>query len=1298
MKKSILIRHLFLLFTTVAFALGLGAQNMPAKTLNRLKSEYAKFKNPEISFEDFAKANEHIYARTTATYNGCRPINHTPCGGGDFELGLDTSQFQGGYGSWEGSNAPPLSLFNEGFISGDIGLTTSHQTIVDSANGLDPITGIKVYAPNKGHKSLRLGNYINGAGTELLSKTVTVPSNNPIFSFWYAVIFQDPRHSPDVQPAFTVRVFDCNTGLELPNVCDLGNGSNTVISDVTNPFFQVVNTSTPVAYRNWSCSQINLSQYIGHKVNIVFTNKDCGLTGHYGYTYIDNFGLNQTCNTCKGSPGGYFDGDIDAVSGYFCGNKQICCTYTLPRAVSTNQKGTINIKLYAYQNGLLKDSTESGILSVDSSTYCFSNPANLQLDTAIAGFDYILKGVFVLDTFKLSPQYVGFQPDGQKLGQNNDYKIKCISATIGGSKSICQNTTPPRILFVGKNGVSPYYFSYNINGSTIVNTVASIAGKDTVSVAAPTTTVGTYTYNLLNVNDIDNESLPQSGSAVIVVKALPDSNVTLSRSVTFCAGDSIRLTAAAGNTYLWSNGATTQSIVVKVSGSYYVTVTNPNGCSVKSKTIVITVNPLPAIPTINAGGSTTLCQGGTVILTSSAATGNLWSNGAATQSITVSSGGNYFVTVTNNFGCSRTSASVAVTVNPLPVKPTVSASGSTTFCSNSSITLTSSAATGNTWSTGATTQTIVVSTAGTFSVTVTNSNGCSNTSTSVSTTTIPAQTYYKDNDGDGYGNPAIIVSACAAPIDYVTNGNDCNDNNAAVNPGAAEICGNGIDDNCNGQVDEGGSGSNTITSVTAAQNPICTYATTTLTANGVNTTGVVTWYTGAGGTGTNLGTGVTLPNVGPGIYYARVTGGCGNPVEKLLRVNTAVSNVSATFTSANILCYGSNTGSITITATGGNPPYQYKLGTTGSFASASSFTGLKAGTYRIYVKDANGCAFIMPPIIISQPQPYVVTYSKTNVLCNGGPGKIVVNATGGTPPYSYSIDSSATYQASDTFSGLAAGTYRINVKDGNGCIKALGPIVIAIPLIKYTKTNVLCYGMPTGSVTVSEINGVPPFTYKIGATGVYSNVNTFGNLKAGTYTFYIKDSNNCVKSTIVTLTQPAIITETLTKTNATCLGGKDGTILVKATGGTPPYQYKFGTGGTYGNVNQFTGLRAGTYRIYVRDTNSCGNHSASIAVGQDSVHCFASADRQAPSVAIKKDLEVSVFPNPSNAGFTLKIHSTVEQPVNLQVSGADGKIVYLNKGIPSETFRFGESFKTGIYLVEIRQGSEVKKMKLIKMQ
>ncbi len=137
---------------------------------------------------------------------------------------------------------------------------------------------------------------------------------------------------------------------------------------------------------------------------------------------------------------------------------------------------------------------------------------------------------------------------------------------------------------------------------------------------------------------------------------------------------------------------------------------------------------MPSTPTISAGSATTFCQGGSVTLTASTASSYLWSNAATTQSISVSSAGNYSVVVTNANGCSAPSSVTGVIVNPLPSVPIISASD-TTFCQGGSAILTASTASAYLWSNGATTQSTTILTAGDYSVTATNSNGCSASAT-----------------------------------------------------------------------------------------------------------------------------------------------------------------------------------------------------------------------------------------------------------------------------------------------------------------------------------------------------------------------------------------------------------------------------------------------------------------------------------------------------------------------------------------------------------------------------------------
>src|SRR5205807_3087793 len=140
------------------------------------------------------------------------------------------------------------------------------------------------------------------------------------------------------------------------------------------------------------------------------------------------------------------------------------------------------------------------------------------------------------------------------------------------------------------------------------------------------------------------------------------------------------------------------------SGSYTVTTTDVNSCtSLPSAATVVTVNPIPATPTITPGGPTTFCAGGSVTLTSSSASGNQWFlngnpiGGATNQAYIATASGSYTVVVTT-LGCSSAaSAATVVTVNPIPATPPITPGGPTTFCAGSSVTLTSNAASGNQW-------------------------------------------------------------------------------------------------------------------------------------------------------------------------------------------------------------------------------------------------------------------------------------------------------------------------------------------------------------------------------------------------------------------------------------------------------------------------------------------------------------------------------------------------------------------------------------------------------------------------
>jgi hypothetical protein len=297
-------------------------------------------------------------------------------------------------------------------------------------------------------------------------------------------------------------------------------------------------------------------------------------------------------------------------------------------------------------------------------------------------------------------------------------------ATITAPASVCAGATSSASVTVTSGAT----YAWSISNGTI-NGASN--GSSISFTANPSGSVG------LSVTVTAN-GCAASGSATVAIGNFTPA-ITASGPTTFCTGGSVTLTATAGTSYLWSTGATTQSINVASAGTYSVTVTNGSGCSGSASTNV-TVNSAPA-PAITANGPTTFCAGGSVTLDAGAGFSSyLWSNGATTQAITVSNSGSFSVTVTNGAGCSGTSSPTNVTVSSA-LAPSITANGPTTFCTGGNVTLDAGAGFASyLWSNGATTQTITISNSGSFSVTVTNGAGCSGTSSPTNVTVSSAPT------------------------------------------------------------------------------------------------------------------------------------------------------------------------------------------------------------------------------------------------------------------------------------------------------------------------------------------------------------------------------------------------------------------------------------------------------------------------------------------------------------------------------------------------------------------------------
>jgi len=335
---------------------------------------------------------------------------------------------------------------------------------------------------------------------------------------------------------------------------------------------------------------------------------------------------------------------------------------------------------------------------------------------------------------------------------------------------------------------------------------------------------------------------------------------------------------------------------------------------------------------------------------------------------------------------------------------------------------------------------------------------------------------------------------------------------------------------------------------------------------------------------TNNFTGLTAGNYTVGIKDAN---GC--LTSMVVSVTEPSLSLGLTSTVTNVDCKGNSTGLISLSSSGGTSPYTYSLNG-GTYGSSSSFSGLKAGTYTMSVKDANGCTKSLS-VTISEPT-IAVSLSVSSVVdvdCKGNAtGSISVAGSGGTSPYYYNIGGGS-YGTNTLFNKLSAGTYTMGVKDANGCsttiLVTVGEPTAALLLIT-NQTNVSCNGLGDALINTSATGGTSAYTYNIGG-GSFGSSTSFTHLAAGTYTIGVKDSKGCINTNSVTITEPNLLSvSVISSTHVKCKGDATGEIKVSGNGGTTAYTYNI-NGGTYGSSTTFSGLVSGNYTIGIKDKNGC---------------------------------------------------------------------------------------------------------------
>ena len=308
----------------------------------------------------------------------------------------------------------------------------------------------------------------------------------------------------------------------------------------------------------------------------------------------------------------------------------------------------------------------------------------------------------------------------------------------------------------------------------------------------------------------------------------------------------------------------------------------------------------------------------------------------------------------------------------------------------------------------------------------------------------------------------------------------------------------------------------------------------------------------------------------------------------------------------NVICNGDTTGHICFNALGGTLPYTYQCSDNalvqpeGNLGSGPCFYGLNSGSYSIRVIDAYGCSVTQQASITQPPTGLTATATINPVKCYGGSdGTIAVNAVGGTPGYTYAINTNPfNFSTVFVFNNMNAGIYNVTILDANQCSFVL-PIQVSQPLLPLSsqiinQVPLRCHDDTNACVTVAAIvnSGTPPYQYIYATDTTTSGL--ICNLGAGEYNVRVRDANGCVYIQPIEIPNPAKLEASFTESrNVTCFGGSDGMLKAQGIGGTPGTApapaYIYHWPGVAGNplLPVVNGLIAQTYAMYVEDINQC---------------------------------------------------------------------------------------------------------------
>ncbi len=656
-----------------------------------------------------------------------------------------------------------------------------------------------------------------------------------------------------------------------------------------------------------------------------------------------------------------------------------------------------------------------------------------------------------------------------------------------------------------------------------------------------------------------------------------------------CNGDengSIEVSATGGSgalSFSWNTGESGSSINNLGSGIYTITVSDVNGCQ-DIESITLDEPPVLAMDISGvAAGCTSLGQATAIASGGTGVDYNyLWSNGAITPEINDLGEGTYFLTVTDELGCSITDNIVITTTGDLLISESSHNDLECNGLSNGSFSITATGGTvpysydiGNGFSNNSTFSNL---TAGSYTVTITDAANCISTfSTDITEPdNIVITTSFTPADcGLSTGSALASAEGGTGLLTYFWPGlNVTIDQVSDLMAGSYEV----------NVTDENGCSQTAIVEIPDSSGPAIDADPIMLTNVSCNslTDGAIT-ISAIGGTGTltynwdNGAVGESIDGLSGGTYVVTVSdaNGCQDVATYVVAEPEALL---VGISSQNLDC-NNTTGTITATPSGGEYPYSYDIGN--GPVPDSIFTDLLEGNYEVTVTDNNNCTVSMSANILDEGGTLDVSDEVSPVTCFGGTdGTIELTITNtGTPPLVVWDNG----QIGETISNLPAGTYIASISNGScvqmHTVEVLEPTSI---LIEGIVSNVNCGSSNDGAIDITVTGGTPTYSYDW--ENGSSTMEDLNDLVPGEYQLLVTDNNMCTAESTFTVGGSSAFNVNATGTDLSCFEANDGTASVNIFGGLPPYLITWSTGATTADISN---LASDSYQVTVTDAANC---------------------------------------------------------------------------------------------------------------